>query len=77
MSTFTRDGITWTSTWVGDNSGRYEWTSDDGRLVAWREGREYRATLDGHNSTRTWPTLIATMAEAQRSRAAYDRRRAA
>ena len=75
--TFTSSGITWRRQWVGDNSGRYEWTSDDGRLVCFREGRNYSATLDGYPSTKTWPTLVAAMAEAYRSRDAYDRKRQA
>ena len=74
---YSRNGITWRRQWVGDNSGRYEWTSDDGRLVCFREGRNYSATLDGYPSTKTWPTLVAAMAEAQRSRDAYDRKRQA
>lgn len=73
--TFTRSGITWRRQWVGDNSGRYEWTSDDGRLVCFRDGKAYAATLDGYASTKTWLTLTAAMAEAQRSRDAWDRKR--
>jgi len=53
-STFHRAGTSWHRTWNGD---RYEWTSDDGRLVAWCSKRqfvggkpihEYSATLDGY-----------------------------
>lgn len=75
--TYARNGITWRRAWIGDNGGRYEWTSDDGRLVCFREGKVYAATLDGYASTKTWPTLTATMAELQRSRDAYDRKRQA
>lgn len=83
---FTLNGTTWQRTWVGDNSGRYEWTSDDGRLVCWcskrwfENGRpihEYSATLDGYPSTKTWPTLTGVMAAAVHSREAWDRKRAA
>ena len=74
---FTLGAVTWRRQWIGDNAGRYEWTSDDARLVVWREGRNYSATLDGYPSTKTWPTLVAAMAEAQRSRDAYDRKRQA
>ena len=68
---------TWSRQWVGDNSGRYEWTSDDGRLVTFRDGRDYSATLDGYPSTKTWPTLTGAMAATVRSRDAYDRKRQA
>jgi hypothetical protein len=73
---FTRDGITWRRQWVGDNSGRYEWTSDDNRLVVWREHKDYSATLDGYPSTKTWPTLTAAMAASVKGRDALNRRRA-
>ena len=72
--TFTRSGITWRRAWIGDNGGRYEWTSDDGRLNVWREGREYSATLDGYASTKTWPTLTAAMAATHGARDKLDRR---
>ena len=75
--TFTRSGITWRRAWIGDNGGRYEWTSDDGRLICFREGKAYAATLDGYAAKRTWPTLTAAMAELHRSRDAYDRKRQA
>lgn len=82
---------TFTRTWAGDTSGRYEWTSADGRLVCWCSNRrvetdrhgvksplhEYSATLDGYPSTTTWPTLIVAMSAAVMSRAKYDRWRAA
>ncbi len=74
---FTLSGETFTRSWVGDNPGRYEWTSSDGRLVVWREGREYRATLDGYPSTKAWLTLTAAMAASIMSREKYDQRRAA
>lgn len=73
--TFERLGLTWQRQWVGDNSGRYEWTSDDGRLVCWRDGRSYRATLDGYSSTMTWPTLTGAMLAAHQSRDGWDRKR--
>ena len=73
--TFTRSGITWRRQWIGDNSGRYEWTSDDGRLVCFRDGRAYSATLDGYASTKTWPTLTGAMAATHQSRDAWDRKR--
>lgn len=82
-STFHRAGTSWHRTWNGD---RYEWTSDDGRLVAWCSSRkfvsgkaihEYSATLDGYASTRVWPSLVECMETAVKSRAAYDRRKAA
>lgn len=75
--TFSHSGITWRRQWVGDNSGRYEWTSDDARLVVWREGLEYSATLDGYAAKRTWPTLTAAMAAAGESREKWDKRRGA
>ena len=74
-NTFRLGSTTWARQWVGDNSGRYEWTSDDGRLVCFREHREYSATLDGYPSTKTWPTLTAAMAATVKSRDAYDRKR--
>ena len=74
---FTIQGTTFRRQWVGDNSGRYEWTSNDGRLVTFREGRDYSATLDGYASTKTWPTLTGAMAATVRSRDAYDRKRQA
>lgn len=74
---FSLSGETFTRTWVGDNSGRYEWASSDGRLVCWRDGREYRATLDGYPSTKVWPTLTGAMAASVISRERYDQRRAA
>lgn len=78
MTDIFRQGSTiWRRQWVGDNSGRYEWTSDDGRLICWREGRDYSATLDGYPATKSWPTLTAAMAELHRSRDAYDRKRQA
>ncbi len=73
--TFSRSGITWRRQWIGDNSGRYEWTSDDTRLTVWREGKAYAATLDGYASTKTWPTLTGAMAATQQSRDAWDRKR--
>ena len=75
--TYTRDGVTWRRQWVGDNSGRYEWTSDEQRLVVFREHREYSATLDGYPSTKSWPTLTGAMAATVKGRDALDRRRAA
>jgi len=84
-------GERWRRRWVGDNAGRYEWTSEDGRLVVWCDSRRfeddpakggrkavhvYRATLDGYPSTITWPTLNEAMAEAVLSRHKLDRRRA-
>lgn len=72
---FVRNGIAWRRQWVGDNAGRYEWTSDDGRLVCWCEGRTYRATLDGYSSTKTWPTLTGAMMAAHQSRDFLDRKR--
>jgi hypothetical protein len=72
---YTLNGTTWRREWIGDNSGRYDWTSEDARLVCWREGHIYRATLDGYPSTRTWPTLTGAMAATATARAAYDRRR--
>ena len=74
--TFTRDGVTWRRQWVGDNSGRYEWTSDDGRLVCFREHKDYAATLDGYPSTKSWPTLTGAMAASVKGRDALNRRRA-
>lgn len=74
---FTSHGVRWRRQWVGDNSGRYEWTSDDGRLVVWRDGREYSATLDGYPATRTWLTLTGAMEAARQSRDAWDRKRQA
>ncbi len=76
-NTFCLGSTTWTRQWVGDNSGRYEWTSDDQRLVCFREHREYSATLDGYPSTKTWPTLTGAMAASVKSRDAYDRKRQA
>jgi len=88
----TASGEIWTSAWVGDNAGRYEWATADGRLVVWCDSRRfeddparggrravhvYRATLDGYASTITWPTLLDAMAEAVRSRHKLDMRRAA
>jgi hypothetical protein len=73
--TYTGMGATWRRQWVGDNSGRYEWTSDDGRLVVWRDGHDYRATLDGYPSTKTWPRLTTAMLVSVRSRDAHDRKR--
>jgi hypothetical protein len=72
--TFTLSGITWRRSWIGDNSGRYEWTSDDGRLICFRDGREYSATLDGYASTKTWLTLTAAMAATHGARDKLDRR---
>ena len=74
---FSLSGETFTRTWVGDNSGRYEWTSSDGRLVCWREGREYNATLDGYAAKKRWLTLTAAMAASIMSRTKWDERRAA
>jgi hypothetical protein len=70
---FTIFGETWFRTWSGD---RYDWTSSDGRLVCWRDVRQYRATLDGYPSTKTWPTLTAAMVASVQSREKYDRRAA-
>lgn len=84
-------GETFTRSWAGDNSGRYEWTSADGRLVCWCSKRsfeidrngikkpvhEYSATLDGYPSTKTWPRLSDAMAAAVMSRMRYDQRSAA
>lgn len=74
---FTLAGTTWHRAWIGDNSGRYEWTSDDGRLVVWRDGHDYSATLDGYHATKTWPTLTGAMAATTKARDDYDKRRAA
>lgn len=88
---FTITGEVFTRTWSGDNSGHYDWTSADGRLVCWcskrefatdqfgskRAVHEYSATLDGYPSTKTWPTLAGAMTTAVQSRAMYDRRKAA
>jgi hypothetical protein len=74
---FSLAGETFTRTWAGDNSGRYEWTSEDGRLVCFRDGRAYSATLDGYPSTKTWPTLTGAMMASIQSRTKYDIRRAA
>ena len=74
--TFTRSGITWRRQWIGDNGGRYEWTSDDGRLICWREGKNYSATLDGYAAKRTWPTLTAAMTATHGARDKLDRRNA-
>lgn len=85
-------GEMWSCAWVGDNAGRYEWRSSDGRLIVWCDSRRfeddavrgsrravhvYRATLDGYASNVTWPTLLEAMAEAVRSRHKLDMRRAA
>lgn len=70
---FTLAGETFTRTWTGD---RYDWTSADGRLVCFRDGRDYRASLDGYPSTKTWPTLTAAMLASVQSREKYDRRAA-
>jgi len=80
---YRRAGTIWRRQWTGD---RYEWTSVDGRLVAWCSARrfvggkpvhEYSATLDGYASTRVWPTLTDCMDAAVKSRDALDRRAAA
>lgn len=71
---FTLSGETFQRTWNGE---RYDWTSADGRLVCFREGRSYGATLDGYPSTKTWPTLTGAMAASVQSRQKYDQRRAA
>ena len=44
--TFTSLGTSWTRQWVGDNAGRYEWRSDDARLLVYRDGSRYYAKLD-------------------------------
>ena len=54
-------GTDWTRQWVGDNSGRYEWTSDDGRLLVYRDGSRYHAEIDGKALQRLEPTLWAAM----------------
>lgn len=71
---FSIAGETFTRTWTGE---RYDWTSSDGRLVVWRDGREYRATLDTYPSTKAWPTLTGVMMASIQSREKYDQRRAA
>jgi hypothetical protein len=71
---FSLSGETFTRTWNGE---RYDWTSEDGRLVCFRDGRAYSATLDGYPSTKTWPTLTGAMAASVISRTKYDQRRAA
>jgi len=40
---FTSLGLTWHRDWIG---GRYEWTADNGRLKAFRDGRGYRFSID-------------------------------
>lgn len=71
---FSISGETFQRTWNGE---KYNWTSNDGRLVCWRDGREYSATLDGYPSTKVWPTLTGAMAASVISREKYDQRRAA
>lgn len=58
---FTQDGTTWQRKWVGDNSGRYEWTSSDGRMVCFRDGHIYRFTIDGALTTTRSMSLVAAM----------------
>lgn len=75
--------VQWRREWVGDNAGRYEWHTADGRLVAWCERRwfetdavtgvkramhVYRASLDGVVSERKWRTLQEAMAAAATAR---------
>lgn len=60
---FTRSGLTWLRSWVGDHGGRYEWTT--GTATVWRDGHDYRANVGGVTSERSWPTLMAAMAAAE------------
>ncbi|MGE3064143.1 MAG: hypothetical protein AB7K67_01035 [Hyphomicrobiaceae bacterium] len=99
----TRTGVAWRREWVtrpaagspqGESTGatqdfHYEWTTADGRLVAWCESRRfeddpvkggrrevhvYRATLDGRTSEKSWPTLLEAMAAGERARWLKDYR---
>lgn len=70
---FCRDGRRWHREWIGDNSGRYEWTTDDGTAVCWREDRTYRASVNGEVGQREYATLLDAMEAAER----VIRRRAA
>ena len=56
-----RTGTSWTSQWVGDNSGRYEWRSDNARLLVYRDGSRYYAKIDGRSLPGSEPTLRAAM----------------
>ncbi len=56
---FKRHGITWHREWVGDNGGRYEWSS--ARAVIWREGHFYRLAIDGNVRTDKHRGLLAAM----------------
>lgn len=71
---FATGGLTWTRRWVGDNSGRYEWTA--GKCRAWCESRRwienertgradekavYRAEVGGRILSENFPTLLNAM----------------
>lgn len=64
--TFTRQGITWRRRWVGDNAGRYMWTSDCGRLTAWLFRGVYRYAVDGQERPERLRTLREAMDTAAR-----------
>lgn len=64
--TFTsRSGSTWTRHWVGDNAGRYEWTTDDKLAVCWRDSHQYRARVRGRVLDRSYLTLLDAMQAAE------------
>ena len=58
---FVRLGIEWRRQWVGDNSGRYEWSTICGRLKVWRSGRAYVTEIDGEIFQAPQATLIGAM----------------
>ncbi len=54
---------TWTCH-VVDGGHRYEWRSACGRLAVRRDGRVWRARVDGRTSTREYDRIAAAMAGA-------------
>lgn len=61
--TFRLGDTTWTC-WV-IHGGSYEWRSDCGRLLAWREGDAWVSKSDGHITQHPHPTLRSAMLDAQ------------
>lgn len=60
--TYRLGDTTWTC-WANAGGG-YEWRSDCGRLVAWREGAAWVSTSDGHITPQPHPTLRSAMLDA-------------
>lgn len=58
---FVRSGVEWRRQWVGDNAGRYEWSSGCGRMKVWRSGRIYVTCVDGQVFQAPQATLLGAM----------------